>query len=289
MKKISVVPNIEKDKDLSNTKKVIDLLEKYDKEIVLSEQIANTLGLKKYACDQSALYKGSDLLVVLGGDGTLLNGARHAAPFDVPILGINLGHLGFLVELENDNLEQFFIKLFEGDYTIDHRMMIEGTLSRNSMPLDTFVALNDIGITRGSFSRIITLQVFVDGHFVDDYTADGIIVSTPTGSTAYSLSAGGPIVHPNMNLIMLTPVCPHTLHSRSFIVPEDKVICIHIDGAYNHDSMITVDGQKGYKLQHKDVITVKKAPFVTKLIRINNRNFYDVLRIKLNERGAKDE
>jgi NAD+ kinase len=166
-------------------------------------------------------------------------------------------------------------------------MMIEGTLCRGSMSLDTFVALNDIGITRGSFSRIINLKVFVDTQFVDYFTADGIVVSTPTGSTAYSLSAGGPIVHPNMDLIMVTPVCPHTLHSRSFIVPEDRMICVHIEDAYQ-DAMITVDGQQGYRVQPKDIITIKKASYVTKLVRISNMNFYDVLRKKLTERGVKN-
>lgn len=288
MKRISVIPNIDKDKELQNTKKVIELIEKFNKEVLVSEQIAKALKLDKIGCKQTELYSNTDLVIVLGGDGTLLNGARHTAPFGIPILGINLGHLGFLVELEKNNLEQFFKKLFAGEYTIDHRMMIEGTLFRGGMALDTFIALNDIGITRGSFSRIINLKIFVNEQFVDFFPADGIVVSTPTGSTAYSLSAGGPIVDPNMNMIMVTPICPHTLQSRSIIVPDDKIINVHVEDAYHHDAMITVDGQQGYKLQPKDIITIKKSTYVTRLVRISNRSFYDVLRRKLTERGIKN-
>ncbi|MDK2798690.1 MAG: kinase [Clostridiales bacterium] len=287
MKKILIIPNIDKDKELQNTKKVIDLVKKFNKEVLISEQVAKMIKTDNDGRKLSELYSEADLVIVLGGDGTLLNVARHTAPYNIPLLGINLGHLGFLVELEKNNLGKFFDKLFAGDYTIDYRMMIEGTLLRGSMTLDTFIALNDIGITRGAFSRIIDLKIFVNEQFVDFYPADGIVISTPTGSTAYSLSAGGPIVDPNMGLIMITPICPHTLHSRSIIVPDNKVISVHLIDAHYHDAMITVDGQKGYKLQPKDIITIKRASYVIPLIRINNRSFYDVLRKKLTERGIK--
>lgn len=287
MKKVAIVPNTDKDRELKDTKKVMEILKKFNVEVIISEQIARMIRYSKQGYTQSDLYSKADLVIVLGGDGTLLNVARHTAYTGVPVLGINLGRLGFLVELERDNLEQFFEKVFEGQYKIDHRMMLEASLIRESRVIDTFVALNDIGITKGALSRIITLKLFVDEQFVDFYPADGVIVSTPTGSTAYSLSAGGPIVDPNMNLFIVTPICPHTLHSRSIIVPKDKTIGIHIEDMYHHDAVITVDGQHGYKLQPKDIITIKQAPYVAHLLRVNNRNFYDVLRKKLTERGIE--
>ncbi|NLY43562.1 MAG: NAD(+)/NADH kinase [Clostridiaceae bacterium] len=287
MQKISVITNLEKDKDLENTRKVVELLKKFNKEIVLDKHVADLLQIKNGKNEQSELFESVDLAIVLGGDGTLLNVARQAAPYGVPILGINLGNLGFLVELEKDNLEESFKKLFAGEYMIDQRMMIEGTLYREGKALDTFIALNDIGVTRGSLSRIITLKIFVNDQFVDFFTADGVVVSTPTGSTAYSLSAGGPIVDPDMSIILITPICPHTLHSRSIIVPEDKSIYVHIADVHQHDAMITVDGQQGYKLQPKDIIAIKKSSDFTRLIRIYQRSFYDVLRRKLTERGVR--
>lgn len=287
MERIAIVPNIEKDEELKDTKKVMKILQKFSVQILLSQQIAKKVDFPGKSYSQAEIYSEADLVIVLGGDGTLLNVARHAAFQGVPILGINLGRLGFLVELEKENLERFFQKLFNGEYTIDHRMMIEASLIRGSMTIDTFVALNDIGITRGALSRITNLKVFVDDQFVDFYPADGIVMSTPTGSTAYSLSAGGPIVDPNMSLILITPICPHTLHSRSIIVPDNKIISVHIEDVYHHDAVITVDGQQGYKLQPKDIINIKKAPCTAKLVRISNRSFYDVLRMKLTERGIE--
>ncbi len=192
-----------------------------------------------------------------------------------------------MAELEKNNIEEHFDRLFAGDYIIDSRMMIEGKLIREGAIIETFTALNDIGATRGAFSRIINLKVFIEKQFVDYYAADGIIVSTPTGSTAYSLSAGGPIADPNMNLILVTPVCPHTLHARSIIVPDYKEVSINVEDLHNHDAFITVDGQQGYNLMSNDMITIKKASYSAKLVRIINRNFYDVLREKLAERGVK--
>ena len=287
MKKIAIIPNVDKDIGLTDTKKVIHILEKFGAEIMLSAATAQKLGFEGQSYAQAALYENADLVIALGGDGTLLNVARHTAFKNVPVLGINLGHLGFLVELEKDDLESCFKKLFDGEYCIDNRMMIEASLNRGSMTIDTLVALNDVGVTRGAFSRIINLKIYVNEQFVDCYPADGIIISTPTGSTAYSLSAGGPIVDPNMQLIIVTPICPHTLHSRSIIVPADKTISIHVEEAHLHDAVITVDGQQGYKLQPKDIITIKKASCEAQLLRINNRCFYDVLRKKLTERGIK--
>ncbi len=288
MKKITVIPNIYKDKELTHTRKVIGIINKFGGQVLLSENVAKSLMLPDNAYQESELYNKADLVLVLGGDGTLLNVARRTAFYGTPILGINLGHLGFLVELEKNNLEEFFEKLFADDYTINERMMLEASLVRESMTIDSFLALNDIGITRGAFSRIINLKLFVDNQFVDDYRADGLIIATPTGSTAYSLSAGGPIVDPNMSILMATPICPHTLHARSIIIPDNKTMSIHIGNDYFHDAMLTVDGQQGCKLKQKDIIKIEKSKCTARLVRINNTSFYDVLRKKLSERGVSE-
>ncbi len=286
MKQVSIITNMDKDKDLKITKQVISILDKFNTKIVMNEDICDILKISKYKIAEQRLYSEPDFIIVLGGDGTLLNVARQSAEYGTPIIGINLGHLGFLVELENSNLESSFEKIFSDNYTIDTRMMIEGTLYREDKPIDTFIALNDIGITRDSFSRIINLKVFVDNNFVDSFPADGIVVSTPTGSTAYSLSAGGPIIDPSMNLLMITPICPHTLHSRSIIVPDNKTINIHVEDSYKHDAMITVDGQHGFTLEASDIIAIKKSTYITKLIRTEDRSFYSILRKKLSERTS---
>jgi len=241
MQNIAIIPNVKQDKDFMNTKRVINIIKKFNANIMLNKTIAQELDLSLKGYEQNDLYTKPDLVIVLGGDGTLLNAARHVAPNNIPILGINLGHLGFLVELEKNNLEQFFEKLFFGDYTIDKRMMIEASLVREGKKIESFIALNDIVVTRGAFSRLINLKVFVDEQFVDLYSADGIIAATPTGSTAYSLSAGGPIVDPDMNVIVLTPICPHALYSRSIIIPENKVISVHIEKPFSDDAMVTMD------------------------------------------------
>ncbi len=287
MKRIAIVANTCKDKELIDTRKIIEILQKYDVEIFLDEEIIASMNTDVEVLNNISIDVGIDLVIVLGGDGTLLHNARRFATAGTPILGINYGRLGFLAELEKNSIEEYFDKLFTGAYIIDSRMMIEGKLIRDGNVIETFIALNDIGVTRGAFSRIINLEVFIDRQFVDYYAADGIIVSTPTGSTAYSLSAGGPIADPNMSLILITPICPHTLHARSIIVPDYKEVSIQLEDLHSHDAFITVDGQQGYNLMSNDIITIKKASYSAKLIRIINRNFYDVLREKLAERGGK--
>lgn len=286
MQNIAIMPNLDKDKQLVNTKRVFQIIKKYKKNVLITEKIAKLIGYDGEVSTQSDIFNNSDLVIVLGGDGTLLNVARHTAINSIPVVGINLGHLGFLVELEKDELDIFFEKIFNGDYIIETRLMVEGSLIRGGMTMDTFIALNDIGITRGAFSRIITLKVSIDEEYLDSYPADGIIVSTPTGSTGYSLSAGGPIVDPNMDLLMVTPVCPHTLQSRSIVVAEDKTIYISVENPYYHDAVITVDGQQGYKIQPDDMVVIKKSIYRAHLLRVTHRSFYNILRQKLAERGG---
>ncbi|SNX55375.1 NAD(+)/NADH kinase [Thermoanaerobacterium sp. RBIITD] len=284
MKKIGVIPNIHKDKDLETTKKLVKWILDHESIPYLNEIIASKIGYTEYGKSSSEIYRECDFIIVLGGDGTILNVARQCAPYSTPILGVNLGHLGFLAEVDNGDIFDAIEKIYIGEYTIDKRMMIEASVVKNDMEIVNFIALNDIVVTRGAFSRMVQLKAFVNEQYLDTYLADGIIISSPTGSTAYSLSAGGPIVYPNVELLVITPICPHTLHSRSIIVSEKDRVKLIIDEG-NQDVMITTDGQQGYKLSSSDTIYINKSNKYTNLIRLKNTNFFDLLRNKLSERN----
>ncbi|MBE3579570.1 MAG: NAD(+)/NADH kinase [Caldanaerobacter subterraneus] len=283
MKKVGVIPNINKDKDLEITKSVVNWLLDHGSEPYLNEIVAARIGYEKQGKKANEIYSKSDFLIALGGDGTILNVARLCAPFGTPILAVNLGHLGFLTEIDASELFPSLEKIYKGEYAIEKRMMLEANVVKNDMEVINFRALNDIVITRGAFSRMARIKAYVNDNYVDTYLADGVIVSTPTGSTAYSLSAGGPIVYPTVEVIIITPICPHTLYSRSIVVSPDDVIRLEITEE-NQDLMITTDGQQGYKIDYRDVIYIKKSNEYTNLIKVKNSNFFDLLRDKLTER-----
>lgn len=283
-KNICVIPNIHKDKDLNMTKSLVNWIIEHGNNPILYDVIASKIGYSKYGKGSSDIFEYSDFIVVLGGDGTILNVARQCATYSTPILGVNLGHLGFLAEVDSEDVFDAVEKVINGEYTIDKRMMLEASVVKNNMEIINFIALNDIVVTRGSFSRMVKLKAFVNEQYLNTYLADGIIISSPTGSTAYSLSAGGPIVYPNLELFVITPICPHTLHSRSIIVSEKDRVKLVITGD-NQDVMITTDGQQGYKLNDGDTIYIRKSDKYTNLIRLKNTNFFDLLRSKLSERN----
>lgn len=284
MKNICVIPNIHKDKDLKMTKSLVNWIIEHGNNPVLNDVIASKIGYTQHGRCSSEIFECSDFIVVLGGDGTILNVARQCASYSTPILGVNLGHLGFLAEVDDKDVFDAVEKIINGEYSIDRRMMLEASAVKNNMEVVNFIALNDIVVTRGSFSRMVKLKTFVNEQYLDTYMADGIIISSPTGSTAYSLSAGGPIVYPNLELFVITPICPHTLHSRSIIVSEKDRVKLEIAGD-NQDVMITTDGQQGYKLNSGDTIYIRKSTKYTNLIRLKNTNFFDLLRNKLSERN----
>ncbi|MBT1279835.1 NAD(+)/NADH kinase [Thermoanaerobacter sp. CM-CNRG TB177] len=283
MKKVGVIPNINKDKDLEVTKSIVKWLLEHDSEPYLNEIVASKMGYDKYGKKSTDIYSKSDFIIALGGDGTILNVARLCAPFGTPIFAVNLGHLGFLTEVDMNEAFISLDKIYKGEYTVEKRMMLEANIVKNDMEIINFRALNDIVITRGAFSRMARINAYVNNNYVDTYLADGVIIATPTGSTAYSLSAGGPIVYPTVEVIIITPICPHTLYSRSIIVLPEDVIRLEISEE-NHDLMITTDGQQGFKLDYRDIIYIKKSNEYTNLIKVKNTNFFDLLRDKLTER-----
>ncbi|MDP9749686.1 NAD(+)/NADH kinase [Thermoanaerobacter pentosaceus] len=283
MKKVGVIPNINKDKDLEVTKSIVKWLLEHDSEPYLNEIVASKMGYDKYGKKSTDIYSKSDFIIALGGDGTILNVARLCAPFGTPIFAVNLGHLGFLTEVDMNEAFISLDKIYKGEYRVEKRMMLEANIVKNDMEIINFRALNDIVITRGAFSRMARINAYVNNNYVDTYLADGVIIATPTGSTAYSLSAGGPIVYPTVEVIIITPICPHTLYSRSIIVLPEDVIRLEISEE-NHDLMITTDGQQGFKLDYRDIIYIKKSNEYTNLIKVKNTNFFDLLRDKLTER-----
>jgi NAD+ kinase len=221
---------------------------------------------------------------ILGGDGTLLNVARQASCTQVPLLGINLGHLGFLTEIEVKDMYEAFERIINGDYKIEKRIMLEAFIENNNQSTRNFIALNDIVITKSNFSRIVSYSIYINDNFVDLLTADGIVVSSPTGSTAYSLSAGGPIVAPDVDALIVTPICPHTLDSRPTIVSSNDLVRIAVSKSNNTEIVMTVDGQEGIRLKPGDIVTIKKSRYYANLVKLNDRNFFDVLRGKMSER-----
>ena len=221
----------------------------------------------------------SDLLLVLGGDGTLLSMARLVGDLGVPILGVNLGGLGFLTALTLDELFPALESYLRGELVIEERMLLEARVFRQGERLGEYAALNDVVITKSAMSRIIRLEVAVDGVFATGYRADGLILSTPTGSTAYCLSAGGPIVFPTMDAVVLTPICSHTLTNRPIVLPATQRISITL--LTDQDVMLTLDGQVGFALKAHDIVEVRRATARTRLLRVPQKNFFSVLRTKL--------
>lgn len=221
-----------------------------------------------------------DFVVVLGGDGTLLKAARLYGHRDAPILGINLGGLGFLTEISLDEVQILFERLLKGDYQTEERMMLNARILREGESMPALSFLNDVVINKGALARIIDLETHIGGQFLTSYRGDGLIVATPTGSTAYNLSAGGPILHPALNTIMLTPICPFTLTNRPIILKDDSVIDIRL-GSKVSEVWLTFDGQVGYPLQPGDVVRVQKAEKPLRLIKTPFKNYFEILRTKL--------
>ena len=219
----------------------------------------------------------SDLLVVLGGDGTLLSMARAVGELGIPIVGVNLGDLGFLAATTLDEMIPALEALLRGEMVIEERMMLATRIRRDGQVVATWLALNDTVITKAAMSRIINLSVSIDGQHAILYRADGLIVSTPTGSTAYSLSAGGPILYPTLDGIVLTPICSHTLTNRPIVVPGG--LDVQVTLLTSQEVMLTIDGQVGFGLREHDVVEIGRAPAAIRLVRF--KDFFSVLRTKL--------
>lgn len=282
MKTAGLVVNTSKENIAKLVWQTIIWLEAHNCRPVMEMSTALTLGLYGYGRKQKELITNSDFLIVLGGDGTLLSSARQAAPGGVPILGVNIGRLGFLTEVNVPELLFGLDRLVNGEYMIEERMMLEAKVCRQGSLVEQSMALNDAVITKDAFARLIFLETYVDDEYVATYPLDGLIIATPTGSTAYSLSAGGPLVTPAMELMLITPICPHSLWTRPLVIGANSKVKVIILSE-NAKIMLTMDGQHGFELKKNDIVTICRAPFRAKFIRLQQHSFYYLLRQKLTE------
>jgi NAD+ kinase len=244
------------------------------------ERIEAETGCAVESLAHAELVRSVDLIVVLGGDGTMIGAARMVSDAETPVLGVNFGTLGYLAEFTVENMIPALAAVLAGDYTLDRRLMLAATVTRGGERLLHDRVLNDVVISKSALARIVEIETWVDKQFVNVFRADGLIISTPTGSTAYNLSAGGPVIYPSMNAVVITPICPHTLSNRPLVV-SDEVEFELVLKTPKEEVALTLDGQVGMALEYDDRVSVRKSRTGFNLIQAHTRNYFDVLRNKL--------
>lgn len=237
--------------------------------------------------DRLSMMREADLVAVLGGDGSLLGMARLSSARAAPVVGIHHGDFGFLTDVEGDGPYETMKKILAGDYEVEHRTLLAVTVRRADEVVAESQALNDAVVARGTLSRMVTLEATVDGEYLATYMGDGIVIATPTGSTAYSLSAGGPVVEPTMSAILITPISPHTLNSRPLVLPDRSRFTVRV-GRGGEDVVLTLDGQESISLQYGDAVDVTKSRNRAAIVKVSGESFFSILRRKLNW-GARGE
>ena len=278
MKNFLVVTNQIKDPDKSRCRRVIKTLEDNGCVCTASIYAAERSSGKYLLADPADVPENTQAILVLGGDGTFLHAAKDLLELNLPIVGIYFGTLGFLTEIKPDNFEQALRSIINGNYTIENRMLLEGEIIKNGKTVYTDQALNDIVLNRSSTSGLIHFDVNVNGGFLNSYSADGMVVSTPTGSTGYNLSAGGPVVQPTAQIILATPICAHALNSRSIVFSADieiSLIARAKAGAKELNTIVSFDGEKDIPLADGDIVKIKKAEQSVRLIKINDFSFIE--------------
>jgi NAD+ kinase len=282
--KIGIIANIEKEQSGECTIQLRDWAAKKGIQVFLEEGIARKISAGE-GLDRRTLAAQVDLLVVLGGDGTILRTVRFVSEYDIPIVGINLGEFGYLTEVNLSEMTNALELIVKGDYQTEKRMMLDIVLHLGRETLREQSILNDVVITRGNLSRILNLETTVNSRYLTTFRADGIIISTPTGSTAYSLSAGGPIVFPEQDSFIINPICPFTLTNRPIIVPNDAEIKV-IMWTKEEGATVTLDGQVSHTMRSGDSVVIKKSPYVTNLVSSPYRDYMEILRTKLGWGGS---
>lgn len=278
MKKIGIICKPGRKESQEILQELLPFLRQKGCEAFVDAETAAALNISGFSKEKIASLV--DVVLVLGGDGTMLNVSRLVAEQGVPILGINLGSLGFITEVNRDEIFSAVDKMLHDGCVIEERLMLSAAIHRNGKKITEYTVLNDIVINKGALARIIDLETNINGNYVTTFKADGLIISTPTGSTAYSLSAGGPILYPTLESIVLTPICSHTLTNRPIVLPDNFKIEIIIK-SLSEDVFLTLDGQVGFSLRMDDVIEMNKAHYKTKLLVSAERDYFKVLRTKL--------
>lgn len=283
MKKIILTPNPYRDKDFQTVREAMRILKEAgaDVRVCLPFEVDRSYELPRdirfSRLDREL--NNAAMIVCFGGDGTILHMAKTATRHGIPILGVNIGTMGFMAELESTELEQL-TRITTGDYSIDSRMMLDVTVHRDRDIIFHDIGLNDVVITKGAIARIVHLEVKCDGVQAMECGGDGVIVATPTGSTAYSLSAGGPIVETEAKNILITPICVHDIASRCIVASDQRVITVGLTKNARRNAFLSVDGGKALRMNIGDVATIKKSNLTTKLVRLKERSFYDVVAMK---------
>lgn len=278
---IGITGNTEKKPVREFIPRVLDWLQKRKVEVMVHDETARHLDLPDdgFVCsDLGEFCRRCQMVISFGGDGTILSTARKIGASGIPILGVKMGGMGFLAELSPEELFSSLEDILKGNYDIVSRMVLQGEIDGDS---DRLFALNDFVFDKGAVSRVIRMKTFIDDEFLNTYISDGLIISTPTGSTAYSLAAGGPIMLPSMEAIIINPISPHSLGARPVVIPGDKVVTIKIEFA-PQSVLLSADGQVSKKLSVGQVVTLQKAAHRVNLVSYRHRSFYDVLRAKLN-------
>ena len=283
MKNVVLTPNPYRDKNFNTVRKAVDILreEGIHPKLCLPFEIDRNFELPRdlrFSKLEREL-PNADLVICFGGDGTILHIAKAATRRGIPILGVNIGTMGFMAELESTELERLR-QLARGEYTLDNRMMLDVTVHRQRDIVFHDICLNDAVVTKGAVARVVHLSVRCDGVQAMECGGDGVVIATPTGSTAYSLSAGGPIVEPEARNILITPICIHDIASRCIVASDKRTITVGLAKNARRNAYLSVDGGKAFRMNMGDVVTIQKSRLETKLIRLNDRSFYDVVNSK---------
>jgi len=279
--RVAIFPNLSKPDALKYTVSIGEFLSQRGVEVILSPEVRELVGNWE-ACPPAEWPRVAEYCVVLGGDGTLLSAVRATSPGEIPLLGVNLGHLGFLTEVETPDLFPTLDKFLRGEFFVEKRSTLSARIERDGKLVSEFGALNEVVVAKGPFARLIRVNIWVDQRYIDTFPGDGLIVSTATGSTAYSLSAGGPLVSPDVDCLLITPVCPHSLYSRAMVISGSSTVGVSFAGSPEH-VFLTVDGQQGSGLEPGDLVVVSRARTKAHLVRMKDWNFFEVLRKKMKE------
>ena len=280
MQNIAIIPNTTKDIGLTATRRAADYL--LGKANILMDKSFEVTRINAEYMPKKELFNRADKMVIIGGDGTILQEAADCAKADIPVLGINLGKVGFLTEIEVDEIESALKKLLTDDYKIEPRMLLRVEIRRQGQAVFSHHALNDVVVSKPSGARLISMELYADKELMYKYTADGLIIATPTGSTGYSISAGGPVVDPNMELYVATPICAHMLSVRSAVLSANRPITIRMDDEYrDNEAVVTTDGDVLCYINGADEVVILKSKYRFKLIKTGDKSFYDTLISKL--------